>query len=113
MHELSIASGIIDIAVKEAADRQLKRIEEIGLRIGALTGVNPEALRFAFEASIADTSLAGAKLNIEIVELSGRCQECGRDTLIRDYNFICEHCGASDLKITGGEELDIVYLKGS
>jgi len=113
MHELSIATRIIDIAAKEAADKQLENIEEIGLKIGALAGVNPDALKFAFEAASVDTPLAGTKLCIEFVDISGVCQSCGRDIRVRDYSFICEHCGSTDLKITGGEELDITYLTGS
>ena len=113
MHELSIARGIIDIAMKEAADKQLENIEEIGLKIGALTGVNSDALMFAFEAATVDTPLARTKLCVEFVEISGICQSCGRDIRVHDYAFICEHCGSTDLKITGGEELDITYLTGN
>ena len=113
MHELSIATGIIEIATQEAAEKKLVKIEEIGVKIGALTGVNPDALQFAFDASIIDTPLDGAKLKIEFVEIAGVCRSCKRDIRVIDYGFICEHCGSTDLEITRGEELDIVYITGS
>ncbi|MFZ5981360.1 MAG: hydrogenase maturation nickel metallochaperone HypA [Candidatus Zixiibacteriota bacterium] len=113
MHELSIATGMIDIAIKEASAKKLSHIEEVGVRIGALTGVNPDALQFAFEAACADTPLAGAKLSIEYVEISGTCRTCSREIQVVDYGFICEHCGSTDLEITHGDELEITYLTGS
>mgnify|MGYP001192957698 CR=1 FL=1 len=113
MHELSIATGIIEIATKEASEKKLTHIEEIGVKVGALTGVNPDALQFAFEAARADTPLAAAELRIEYVEISGVCRTCGRDVRVVDYGFICEHCGSTDLEIKQGEELEITYLTGS
>ena len=112
MHELGIATAIIDIVEKEAAKRSIDRIEEIGLRIGALTCVDPEALRFAFEASTIDTPLAGAKIAIESVPVRGVCRSCGKTIEIQEYVFVCSHCGASDLDIGQGEELDVAYITG-
>ena len=112
MHELSIAMEIIDIVEMEAAKRSIGRIEEIGLKIGALTAVDPEALRFAFEASTVDTPLAGVKIGIEHIPVRGSCRSCGKSVDIREFVFICSHCGSSDLDIDQGEELDVAYIAG-
>jgi hydrogenase nickel incorporation protein HypA/HybF len=112
MHELSVAMEIINIVEKEASTRNLERIEEIGLKIGALTGVDPEALRFAFEASTADTPLAGVRINIEDIPVRGVCRSCGKTIEVKEFVFICPHCGSGDLEINRGEELDIAYIVG-
>jgi hydrogenase nickel incorporation protein HypA/HybF len=112
MHELNIAMTIINIVEKEAAGKKLGRVEEIGLKIGALTGVDPEALRFAFEASTVDTSLAGARIEIENIPVRGTCRSCGKKFEVKEFVFICPHCGAGDLEINQGEELDIAYIVG-
>lgn len=112
MHELSIATAIIDIVEKEASKRSIERITEVGLRIGALTGVDPEALRFAFEASTIGTSLAGARMAIESVPVRGTCGSCGKTFEIREFVFVCPDCGATDLDIKEGEELDVAYITG-
>jgi len=112
MHELSVAMEIIDIVEKEAAKRNLKRVEEIALKIGALTGVDPEALRFAFEASTLDTPLAGVKISIENIPVRGRCLSCGKAIEVKEFVFICPYCGAGNLEINQGEELDIAYIVG-
>jgi len=112
MHELGIASAIIDAVGKKAAEKNITRIEEIGLKIGVLSGVDPEALRFALEASTLDTSMAGVKISIEHVPMQGVCQTCGKAIEIEEFIFICPHCGGVDLDIKHGEELDIVYISG-
>lgn len=112
MHELSIATEIINIVEKEASRQNLTRVEEIGLKIGALTGVNPDALTFAFEASTGDTSLAGVVIKIEKIPVKGECRACGNAFEVQEFVFICPECGSSDLKINQGEELDIDYIAG-
>jgi hydrogenase nickel incorporation protein HypA/HybF len=112
MHELNVAMEIIDIVEKEAASKKIELVEEIGLKIGALTGVDPEALRFAFEASTADTPLAGVKILIENIPVRGTCRSCGKAIEVKEFVFICPHCGAGDLEINQGEELDIAYIVG-
>jgi hydrogenase nickel incorporation protein HypA/HybF len=110
MHELSIATEIIDIVDKEAARLHIARVGEINLKIGALSGVNPDALLFALEASTIGTPLEKVKVNIETVPVRGSCRACGREFELNEFVFVCSHCGSGDLHITGGEELDIASI---
>ncbi|UCG61124.1 MAG: hydrogenase maturation nickel metallochaperone HypA [Candidatus Zixiibacteriota bacterium] len=50
MHELAIANSIMNTVLTEADKQNLKSIIAVGLRIGALTDVVPEALEFGFGA---------------------------------------------------------------
>lgn len=110
MHELSIASEIISIVEKEIEKLQIGGIKTIKLKIGALAGVDPEALRFGFEAASAGTKLDGTQLDIDWVTVKGRCRTCSREFAIDDYAFICPYCESRDIEVTEGEELDIVHL---
>ena len=58
MHELAVAMEIIDIVQGEMDRQGLRRIDAVAVRIGALTGINADALTFGFEASVIDTPLA-------------------------------------------------------
>ncbi|MBU1320406.1 MAG: hydrogenase maturation nickel metallochaperone HypA [candidate division Zixibacteria bacterium] len=111
MHELSIANNIIDIALEEIARRGLDVIESIGVRIGALTCVCPEALSFGFEAATIDTPLALTKLIIEQVPIKGKCKSCNSELAVKEFVFLCPSCGSRDLEITQGEELEIAYMQ--
>jgi len=43
-------------------------VRTIHVRVGPLSGVVPQALSFAFEVAVADSPLAGARLEIEQTE---------------------------------------------
>jgi hydrogenase nickel incorporation protein HypA/HybF len=75
MHELSIVYSIVETVEQSVRETQSRNapaplITSVQLRIGTLSGVATEALRFAWDLGIAGTTLAGATLNIE--ELQGR-----------------------------------------
>ena len=110
MHELGVAAEIIRMAQHEAARQKLGRIEGIGLRIGALSGVDPEALRFALEASTLDTPLAGLKVDIDFLPVQAACKACGHRMQVEELVFLCDRCGSCDLQITQGEEMHLSYI---
>jgi hydrogenase nickel incorporation protein HypA/HybF len=112
MHELRIATEIIDVVRDEMTRRHLNRVTEVYLNLGALTGVDPEALAFGFEAATADTPLSGAALKINRIPVGGKCRTCRSDFELNEYVFVCPKCGSSDLEIFRGEELDIAYFLG-
>jgi hydrogenase nickel incorporation protein HypA/HybF len=111
MHELRIATEIIETIQAEMNRRRLERIGEIGLAIGALSGVDPEALSFAFEASVTGTSLENSRMNIDFIPVEGRCLECHNEFSVYDLCFVCPKCGSGKLDIIRGQELNIVWLK--
>jgi hydrogenase nickel incorporation protein HypA/HybF len=112
MHELGIATEIIRTVQDQATRNGPLRIDEIGLRIGAMSGVDPEALRFAIEASTIDTPLNGVRVAIERVPVRAACNTCSGAMEVNEFVFICDLCGSRDLRITQGDELDITYVSG-
>lgn len=110
MHELSIATEIITIAQKEMTERRLDTIKAVGVRLGALSGIDPEALSFGFQAGTIDTPLADVELIIEQVPVKGRCRSCGRGFQVDEFIFLCPHCQSTDMELTQGEELEIAHL---
>jgi hydrogenase nickel incorporation protein HypA/HybF len=73
MHELSIALGLVELASEEAARQGRVRVETLYVRVGALSGVVPSALRFSFDVAAGGTAIEGAVLEIE--EVAGRTLE--------------------------------------
>ncbi|HUK18161.1 MAG TPA: hydrogenase maturation nickel metallochaperone HypA [Bryobacteraceae bacterium] len=71
MHEVGIASGILDAvrtetAVYQSANaHQPARAVKVGVRIGAMAGIDPESLAFCFEALVKGTDLEPLELAIE------------------------------------------------
>jgi hydrogenase nickel incorporation protein HypA/HybF len=113
MHELSIATSIVDMVLQEIQRKNLPPVQTIAVRIGALSCVDPEALRFGFEAITADTSLAETKLQINEVPVQGKCRACNNEFTVQDFVFACPRCQSGQIEVTRGEELDIAYLEVS
>lgn len=111
MHELSVAQGIIEIAEAELQRRGEDRISAIGVRLGALAGVNPEALTFSYDVATGDTALAQSRLVIEWIPVEGSCRACGQGFTVEEAVFICPSCGSRDMAIVHGQELEVEYIE--
>jgi hydrogenase nickel incorporation protein HypA/HybF len=85
-------------------------VTAIHLRIGALSGVDPEALSFGFEAATIDTPLAGTQLVIQPVPVRAACRACGREFDVDDLMFLCPGCQSVDVDVTQGQEMQIDHL---
>ena len=69
MHELSIAQSLVDAVCEELPQLgEGVAVKNVYLRVGPLSGVAADALAFAFEAAVADSAIAGARLEIEPAE---------------------------------------------
>lgn len=108
MHELSIANSLVEIASEHAADAGADKIKTITLRIGALSCVHEDALRFSFELITKDTMLDGAQLEIIPVPVTIFCSECHKESELPGIqSFRCPVCDTPTADIRKGRELDI------
>jgi hydrogenase nickel incorporation protein HypA/HybF len=111
MHELSIANAILEAARAEAARRPGVRLVKVGVRVGELSGVEPDALSFSFEALVRGSDLEPLALEIETCPRRQRCAVCGRIFRVVDFNLDCPDCGALESRCISGDELEMVYLE--
>jgi len=111
MHELSIANAILDAVRDERARLNGARVIKVGVRIGALAGVDPEALGFGFEVLVKDTDLEPLTLEIESTSRRHECSDCGHVFTVVDYQVDCPDCGSADTHCIGGDELELAYLE--
>ena len=65
MHEMGIASSVLEAVMAEAARHPGSRVTKVGMRIGGLAGVDRESLTFCFQVLVKDTDLEPAVLAIE------------------------------------------------
>jgi hydrogenase nickel incorporation protein HypA/HybF len=111
MHELSIAVGLIELAVEEAARQGNVRVATVYLRIGVLAGVVSDALRFSFDLAAEGTPIEGARLEIEELPVTVCCARCGGDRTIADRQRIrCPMCG-KPATVVGGRELELAAME--
>lgn len=111
MHEMSIVNSVLEAVRVEAARHPACHPSKVGLRIGELAAVDPEALRFCFEALTRETDLESLELEIEIRARRHRCLACSTEFNVKDYNFTCPQCGGPNSKCISGDELEMAYLE--
>lgn len=110
MHELSLAGGVVRL-VEDAAEREgFRRVSQLRLEAGALSGVEVRALRFALDASIPGTCLEGAEILINAPPGTAWCLRCCGTVEITSRADACPRCGSFQLQPTGGTELRVVDL---
>ncbi len=107
MHELSLASAIVNTVVDHAGGQ---RVSLVRVLVGRLRQVVPDSLDFYFEITARDTVCEGARLELIDVPARLHCGSCGRDWDIEIPAFICPICGlaaASQVAVTSGEEFQV------
>ena len=111
MHELAITEGIIKAAVPEAERAGAKRILEIRLKVGELSGVIPECIQEYFNIASAGTIAEGAKIAVERLPVTVRCNACGYEGAIDRRRIRCSACGGMDIKLISGREYYVDSLE--
>jgi hydrogenase nickel incorporation protein HypA/HybF len=108
MHEMGIASEIVRIAV-ESIPREMSgsRVVRVHLKVGKLTAVVSESLRFCFEIVAKETPAEGAQLEIQEMAVVARCDGCDHQWEIENAAFSCPRCGSGAIEMLSGRELDI------
>ncbi|HET6270082.1 MAG TPA: hydrogenase maturation nickel metallochaperone HypA [Arthrobacter sp.] len=107
MHELSITQSLVEAVLERTGGRPVTGVK---LRIGPLSGVLPDAVRFCFELVSADTPMAGAALTIDQPQGLARCRACGNDFVLEDIFLLCR-CGSADVEIISGRELLVTSVE--
>ncbi len=108
MHELAVVEALIE-QVKAELDRagHRGRVARLEIRIGRLSGVHPDSVRFAFEMLSPDTIVEGAELAIEEPKPVCRCRDCGKETVIDALVVRCPQCESANVVIEGGRDMTL------
>jgi len=111
MQEIGIAGSILKAVETEAALYPEGIVRKVGVNIGILAAVDPDALRFCFETLTQDTEFAGLRLEITTCPQRAHCTACSLDFVVSNYETQCPHCGQPETQCIGGEELELAYLE--
>ncbi|MGE5180304.1 MAG: hydrogenase maturation nickel metallochaperone HypA [Bacteroidota bacterium] len=109
MHEMSLATEVYRLCRSRAAGG---RIERVKVAVGELSAVEPELLRYAWEAVTSGGADVGAVLEIDWREAAQVCASCGARAarVAGGWLAACPACGGA-LRIEGGRELDVLELR--
>jgi hydrogenase nickel incorporation protein HypA/HybF len=110
MHEISLAGSIIQLVEEAAVRERFSMVTRLHLSVGALAGIDVDALRFACDACFPNTILNGAELVIDSPPASAWCEECAEHVSMFDRLDPCPECGGLKLRPMGGTDLKVIDM---
>lgn len=113
MHEMSIAESVLGIVEETARREGFSRVKEVRLEIGQLAAVEPEALRFCFDAVVRGSVAEGARLAIDEEPGAAWCFGCSATVPLQARGDLCPRCGGAQLQVNGGTEMRVKDLLGA
>jgi hydrogenase nickel incorporation protein HypA/HybF len=111
MHEMGLVVEIRRLAHEAVAGRGPGRLEKVRIAVGELSAVEPDLLEFAWEAVVAGTEDAGAKLEVDYRPARQVCRVCGEiaGRAPGSWLRLCPRCGGI-LTVLGGDDLDVLKV---
>ncbi len=107
MHEISLVRNIFKTLDAEFDKQELDKLNQIDLKVGLLSNVEPVLMQNAFEAVTQDEQrFLDTKLIVNVVPIIIRCELCGDESEVSNYSFKCRN-GHPTKNIIQGEELTI------
>ena len=113
MHELGIITEAVRMAIETAQSSGANRVHGLRLRVGAMSGVVPDALTFAFDLVCRDTIAEGARLDIESVPATCWCDACQAEFNCTDFVTECPTCHQISGQLRRGRELELASVEMS
>lgn len=110
MHELSVAQHLVEV-VTEALGDAPPHVVAVQVSVGPLSGVVPQALRFAWEPATSGTLLHGSSLDVEEVRATVYCTRCGTERELQDVTCVrCPVCSTPTPRVIRGRELEVTSV---
>jgi hydrogenase nickel incorporation protein HypA/HybF len=106
MHEYSLVEALVRRVEQEARRRQALSIHALSVRIGELSGVDPELFQTAYETFREGTICARAPLTVKRVEASWSCPRC-KAAIPRGGVLRCAPCDEPARLDDGGDALTL------
>ncbi|MCK9490639.1 MAG: hydrogenase maturation nickel metallochaperone HypA [Sulfurimonas sp.] len=111
MHEYSIVQSLLDSCDENAAKNQATKVTKVVIKIGVMSGVEPELLRTAFDTFKEKTICEKAEFIINIQPVIIKCNGCQEESTIEGNEYHCPKCKSVDLSVLDGEDMYLMQLE--
>jgi len=93
MHEMALTQSLVELIEDEGRKQGFSARASRATGIGALGSVEPEAMRFCFEAMARGAIVEGARLDIDVVPGEGWCLDCAKSVPMFEHFGPCPSAG--------------------
>jgi hydrogenase nickel incorporation protein HypA/HybF len=109
MHEYSIVQALMARIEEQVGAHGAVAVHRVSVRIGELSGVEPDLLASAFDLVRDGTSCGGATLDIRRVPAAWECRACGAG-IPAGGPLRCASCGGA-ARLARGDEIVLDQLE--
>ncbi|MBQ0038611.1 MAG: hydrogenase maturation nickel metallochaperone HypA [Clostridiales bacterium] len=106
-----MVQGVLNVALRAAQNGGAKRILAVYVKIGAYSDVIPSYMDECFKLLSRDTMAQGAKLVVEEIPVTIRCNACGIESGVARRQTCCPVCGSQDITMLTGRECFVDRLE--
>ncbi len=106
MHEYSLVQSLVSRVEELARERKATQVHGLTVRIGELSGVDPELLQTAYDTFRAGSACAEVPLTLTRVAATWSCPECGA-AIARGAILRCHACGVPARLDEGSDALTL------
>lgn len=111
MHEYSIVQSLLNSCEENAQANNATKVCKVVVKIGVMSGVEPELLQTAFDTFKEETICHDAQFIINVQNVIIRCNSCQKDSELSKLEYSCPKCKSVDLDIIDGEEMYLMQLE--
>jgi hydrogenase nickel incorporation protein HypA/HybF len=105
MHELSVCLSLMRQVESIARQHHASNVEQLFIKVGPLSGVEPELLRHAYPLAAIGTVAENAELIIESGDVVVSCTQCGAESVVKPNRLLCTVCGDFRTRLVSGDEM--------
>lgn len=110
MHEFSIVQDLLSMCEKNAEENDATKITKVEVKIGKLSGVEPQLLQTAFDTFKEKTICHDAEFLIHIQPLVVKCTQCQKESTLEKNTFACPDCEGA-VEVLDGEDMYLMRLE--
>jgi hydrogenase nickel incorporation protein HypA/HybF len=111
MHEMSVTESMMGVVLRHAERNHAGKVTRINLVLGEFSTVMQESVQFYFDIISKDTIAEGAELDFHRTRLIARCEGCGEEFEVVEYDFTCPGCKGEKTEIISGREFQVESIE--
>jgi hydrogenase nickel incorporation protein HypA/HybF len=111
MHEYSIVQSLLDSCEENAKENNSDKITKVVVKIGVMSGVEPDLLQTAFDTFKEGTMCESCDFVINIQPIVIKCNECNTTSTLSKNEYSCRKCQSVNLDVIDGEEMYLMQLE--
>jgi len=111
MHEFSIVQSLLNSCEENAEKNNATKVTKVVVKIGVMSGVEPDLLQTAFDTFKEQTMCHDAQFIINIQRVVIKCKDCGEESTLSKNEYACLKCESVNIDILDGEEMFLMQLE--